>query len=184
MPRAALHSERVSFNTAGEESTHETSYTGVDPIPWGALPLLLPSDKEKIVGYAPASPPSSASKKIFDSSLGLPLFWTERKTAAIWEQLLKHLNATAVFDTTPGSGQCARACMQAGISYSCVAKNAEHGSWLINVLDRMALAQICKEGCPLYQQDLSECVKEHFSETLDQLNEQDAAEETIIAEED
>ena len=69
-----------------------------------------------------------------------------------------------------------------GIHYSGMAKNAEHGSWLINVLDRMALAQICTEGCPLYQQDLSECVKEHFSETLDQLNEQDGAEETIIVE--
>ena len=172
--------KRDSFNSAGEESTHETSYTGVDAIPWGALPLLLPADKEKILGYPPATPPSSASKKGFDSSLGLPLFWTERKGPQIWQQLLKHLNATSVFDTTPGSGQCARACMEAGISYSCLAKNAEHGSWLINVLDKMALAQICKQGSPLYQQDLSECLNEHFSETLDQLNEQDNAEETII----
>ena len=144
--------------------------------------MLSPADQAKIVGYPPASPPSSASKKVFDASLGLPLFWTERKTPAIWEQLLKHLGATTVFDTAPGSGQCARACMQAVISYSCVAKNAEHGSWLINVLDRVALALVCKEKCPLYQQDLSECVREHFSETLDQLNEQDAAEETHIGE--
>ena len=74
--------------------------------------------------------------------------------------------------------------MQAGIGYSCNAKNAEHGSWLINVLDREALVQICKEGSPLYQQDLSESVKAHFSETLDQLNEQDGAEETAIGEND
>ena len=184
LSRAQLSTQkRDSFNTAGEESTHETSYTGVAPIPWGALPLLSPADKAKIVGYAPPAPPSSVSKKVFDSSLGLPLYWTERKSPAIWQQLLKHLNATAVFDITPGSGQCARACMQAGIHYSCVAKNAEHGSWLINVLDRMALAQICKEGSPLYQQDLSECLKEHFSETLEQLNEQDGAEETVAEEE-
>ena len=172
---------RDSFNDAGEESTHETSYTGVDSIPWGALPLLAPADKERMTGQVPAAvPPSSASKKVFDSSLGLPLFWNERKTPAIWKQLLKHLNATSVFDITPGSGQCARACMEAGIQYSCVAKNAEHGSWLMNVLDRVALGQICQEGSPLYQQDLSVCLKEHFSEALDQLNEQDGAEETMI----
>ena len=70
--------------------------------------------------------------------------------------------------------------MEAGIHYSCVAKNPEHGSWLVNVLDRVALGQICKEGSPLYQQDLSVCLKEHFSEALDQLNEQDGAEETTI----
>ena len=74
--------------------------------------------------------------------------------------------------------------MQAGISYSCVAKNAEHGSWLINVLDRAALGQICKEGSPLHTSDLSQSVKEHFSETLDQLNEQDKAAETSIGEND
>ena len=91
--------------------------------------------------------------------------------------------ATAVFDLTPGSGQCARACMEMGIPYACTAKNAAHGSWLINVLDRMALAQICKQGSPLFQQDLSECLKEHFGETLDQLNEQDQAVETSILDE-
>ena len=62
--------------------------------------------------------------------MAFALFRTERKGPAIWMQLLEHLNATSVFDTTLGSGQCARACMQAGISYSCVAKSAEHCSWM------------------------------------------------------
>ena len=175
--------KRDSFNSAGEESTHETSYTGVESIPWGALPLLNAADKEKILGYPSAMPPASASKQGFDASLGLPLFWTERKGPQVWKQLLLHLNAGSVFDLTPGSGQCARACMEMGIPYACTAKNAAHGSWLINVLDRMALAQICKHGSALFQQDLSECLREHFGETLDQLNEQDQAVETSILDE-
>ena len=73
--------------------------------------------------------------------------------------------------------------MEMGIPYACTAKNAAHGSWLINVLDRMALAQICKHGSALFQQDLSECLREHFGETLDQLNEQDQAVETSILDE-
>lgn len=114
---------------------------------------------------------------MFDPSLGLPLFWNERKSFAVWKELLKDLHATCVFDLTPGSGQCARACMEAGIHYSCLTRDATHCSWLINVLDRLALGQICQTGAALFQQDLAQCVKEHFAETLDQLNEQDRAEE-------
>ena len=142
--------------------------------------MLLPADKAKIVGYTPVSPPSSASKKVFDASLGHPLFWTERKTPAFWKELLRDLNATAVFDASPGSGQCARACVQAGIPYSGLARNAEHGSWLINVLDRAALQTICQQGSPLHANDLCASIQEHFAETLEQLNEQDKAEETKI----
>ena len=113
----------------------------------------------------------------------MPLFWQERKSAAIWKRLLQDVRATVVYDLTPGSGQCARACLEAGIEYACLAKSAAHCSWLINVLDRVALGLVCREGSPLHQQGLSKCVKEHFSETLDQLNEQDQAEETNIDDE-
>ena len=73
--------------------------------------------------------------------------------------------------------------MEAGISYSCLARSAEHCSWLVNVLDRLALAMICKTGSPLYGQDLAQCIKEHFADTLDQLNEQDNAPETVLVDE-
>ena len=42
---------------------------------------------------------------------------------------------------------------------------------------------ICKTGSPLHHHDLSTCIKEHFADTLDQLNEQDQAPETIIEDE-
>ena len=174
---------RADLNSAGEMTTHETTYTGVTAVPWGALPLLSPANKEKVLGYAPALPPPSASKEGFDASFGAPLFWQERKSAAVWKRLLLDLQATAVFDLTPGSGQCAKAAMEAGINYSCMARNAEHCSWLVNVLDRVGLAMICKTGSPLHHHDLSTCTKEHFADTLDQLNEQDQAPETIIEDE-
>ena len=90
---------------------------------------------------------------------------------------MKDVGAKAIFDLTPGSGACGRAAMAMGISYSCLARNAEHCSWLQNIWDRQALRCICEEGGPLHQQDLSQCIKEHFAETLDQLNQMDNAEE-------
>ena len=126
------------------------------------------------------TPPSTASQKVFDTSHGLPLVWSERKGAAIWKQLMKDIQATSIFDLTPGSGQCARAAMEAGIQHSCIARSAEHCSRLVNVLDRVALGLICKNGSPLYQQDLAQCVREHFVEALDQLNEQDSATESVM----
>ena len=145
----------------------------MEATPWGALPVLLPANKEKVLGCAPDVP--AASRGVFDASLGLPLFWNERKGTAIWKRLLADLHAVAVFDLTPGSGMCAKAAMEAGIQYSCLARSAEHCSWLVSVLDRAALGLICKNGSPLYHQDLAQCVRERFSETLDVLNEQDKA---------
>ena len=117
---------RTQLYSAGVETTHETAYTGVDPVPWEALPLLLPANREKIMGYEAVVPPSTASQKVFDTSLGLPLFWNERRGAAIWTQLMKDIQATAIFDLTLASGQCAGAAMEAGIQHSCIARCAEH----------------------------------------------------------
>ena len=86
--------------------------------------------------------------------------------------LLADLGVKTVVDLTPGSGSAARACMQLDSPYHGWAKNAEHASWLQNVLDRAALQVICEVGSPLHT-DLAEAIKEHFSDVLDQMNEQD-----------
>ena len=164
---------REDYNQAGEESTHETTYTGVDPAPWSSLPLITAAEKEKVQG----SPAPVPQEDLFDTSLGMPLYWQERKTVHCWKSLLKDVGAKAIFDLTPGSGACGRAAMEMGVSYSCLARSAEHCSWLQNIWDRQALRCICEEGGPLHQQDLSQCIKEHFAETLDQLNQMDDAEE-------
>ena len=156
-----------------ENSTHDTTYTSVELVPWRAMPLVSLADKAKIHGYQPECP----RKKLFDSSMGVPLFWQERKSAKFWATLFTHVDAKAIFDCTPGSGAAGRAAMELGIVYSCMAKNAEHNSWLQNMFDKNALQIITTAGTPLYEQNLSTCVTEHFEDILDQLHGQDAGED-------
>ena len=164
---------RSEFVAAGEETTHETTYTGVPTAPWGSLPLMQAESKSKIIGC----PTDFPRGEIFDSTLGVPLFWQERKTAACWKALLQDVSAKAVFDLTPGSGVCGRACMELGLSYACVTRDAEHCSWLQNIFDRHALRAICTSGGPLHNADLEESIKAHFEDVLQQLNDQDGAED-------
>ena len=79
---------------------------------------------------------------------------------------------------TPGSGAAARAAMELGIQYSCLCRSSEHSSWLQNILDRHALRLGVLSGSPLYEQDLAQCIKEHFQDIVDQLNEADVVEDT------
>ena len=67
--------------------------------------------------------------------------------------------------------------MELGLSYTALARCPEHGSWLQNVWDRHALRAICTSDTPLYQQDLEQCIQDHFREVLDQLNEMDAVQD-------
>ena len=126
---------RTSFNAVGEASTHDSTYTGVEPLPWARMPRLSKEDKQKILG-GPAEIPKDA---LYDSSLGVPLFWNERKTVQLWAQILEDLDAKAVYDLTPGTGTLARACLDAGLTYTGVALNGEHRQWLDTLLDRLAL---------------------------------------------
>ena len=154
---------------AGETSTHNTTYTGVDPLAWKAMQLLSKADKERILGFEPATPKLKGSA----ATPACPLFWQEKKTHLFWATILNDLGAKAVFDCTPGSGSCARACMDKGIVYACLAKSQQHSAWLQNVLDRAAVTSICTLESALYTQDLATCIKEHLQDIVDQLAEQD-----------
>ncbi len=165
---------RTMYVGAGEASTHDSTYTGVEPTPWSAMPCISLADKAKICGFEPESP----RPQMFDAACGQPLFWAERKSHRFWRSLLTDLDAKCVVDVTPGSGACARAALNMGISYLGVPRSQEHGSWLQNILDRDALQVITTVGSPLFQQELSHCIKEHFQDVLDQLNEADAIQDT------
>ena len=154
---------------AGESSTHDTTYTGVDPMPWARMQMLSIPDKEKIFGYTPKVPKLKSSA----ATPAYPLYWQEKKTPEFWTTLLSDLGAKAVFDCTPGAGSCGRACMDAGIMYACLAKNQEHTWWLQNVFDRSAVTSICTLESALYSQDLATCIKAHFQDIVDQVTEQD-----------
>ena len=168
------------FAAAGESSTHDTTYTGVSPMPWKAMPMISLEDKAKVMGYEPPLPRT----KIFDASAGVPLFWQERKDPAFWSTLLTHLDAKCVVDLTPGSGSCARAAMDLGISYTALAMNAEHNSWLQNVLNKAAMQVIVREKSPLHEMDLAAQLQTHFQDLLDQLHAQDACKDEEPTDED
>ena len=101
---------------------------------------------------------------------------------AFIKRLLIDVSATAVFDLTPGSGACGRACLEMGFQYACLARTPEHASWLQNVFDRCTLRELCRKGSILNDAGLAEMIRTHFQETLDQLNEQDNAEDTALKE--
>ena len=45
---------RDRFNTLGEATTHDTTYTGVEPLAWGAAPKMHAGDKQAILDPAAA----------------------------------------------------------------------------------------------------------------------------------
>jgi hypothetical protein len=45
--------ERKIYAGSGEASTHDSTYTGVEPTPWQALPCISAEDKEKVCGFYP-----------------------------------------------------------------------------------------------------------------------------------
>ena len=104
---------RAQFGAAGESSTHDSSYTGVPPLPWGGVPHLSSSDKAKILGHEIEEPPD----RLFDTSLGQPLFWAERKSNGFFQRLFQDLSAKVVIDCMPGCGSAGRACLDLGLQY-------------------------------------------------------------------
>ena len=80
-----------------------------------------------------------------------------------------------MIDLTPGSGAPARACVESSIPYVGVTKKQVHASWLINVVNRAAVELITRNGSSLYEQDLANCIKDHFKELLEELNDCDEA---------
>ena len=80
-----------------------------------------------------------------------------------------------MIDLTPGSGACARACLEVGIQYVGICRTPEHASWLINVTNRAAVEMISRNGTALYEQDLAAVMTDHFKEMIEELHAQDAA---------
>ena len=98
--------------------------------------------KAAIIGHAVAQP----STKFFAGSVGHPLFWNERRSAEFWQPVLSNLHVKSVVDLSSGSGQLARACLDTATCCIAVARNADHSSWLQNVLDRYVMLTIVRPG--------------------------------------
>ena len=169
--------QRQEFSGAGEASTHDSSYTGVPPLPWEALPQVSNEDKAKIVGRIPPTPPA----RMFDTAVteGQPLFWAERKPPSFWRRLFWDFGAKSVVDCPPGSGMAARAALDLGIQYLAFARNPAHALWLRSVLDRATVGMVCTSGSHLFQEHTSRHFSNHFKDVLDQLHDEDTAQDTI-----
>ena len=61
-------------------SNNDSTYTGVPPLSLGACQKFQPGPTKAILGVEPPTP----NKKLFDSSMGMPLFWQERKNTEFW----------------------------------------------------------------------------------------------------
>ena len=80
-----------------------------------------------------------------------------------------------VIDMSPGSGSVGRACLRMGLQYQAACRTAAHASWVSNVLDRESCELIVTTKSPLFEQDLAQMIKTHFSDAISQLQEQRAA---------
>jgi len=136
--------------------------------------LISYEDKKNMLG---GREPAQTASSIFDCDRGLPLYWGERKPVDLWSDLFFCVDAKMVVDFSPGSGAAARACMELGIEYRGICRTELHQSWLANVLDRDACCLITRES-PLFEQDLSEMIKKHFQDILEQGAERDEAKDT------
>ena len=175
---------RDSFNTLGEATTHDATYSGVVPLAWGAAPKMHAGDKQAIMVPAAARDIPVPNSKVYDSTMGLPLFWQERKPKTFWHQVLKDLRAKCVFDATPGSGQLARACLELGVTYTGVAKNQQHCQFLNSVLDRYAVGLVGLSGSACHDADLAALAKEHFQDVCEMIDQQDMTADSEVKDEE
>ena len=176
MPVKPRASEQGS--ASGESTTHDSTYSGVSPMPWGSMPVLSAENKAKILGIVPSKP----RVQLYDAAHGMPLFWSERKTQAFWRDLFADLGASCIVDTTPGCGTAACAAMAMELPYVGMVKNSCHANFLANVADRSALHMMRTKGSPLFHQEIAKVIEDHFSMVLRTIEHMESAEDTAPTE--
>lgn len=181
VPRTQIKTKARENEAKGwAASTHDSNYTNLPQVPWDGLPQITLADKMKVLapclnaGDELPKPP----RRIFDCDRGMPLYWQELKPVSFWEDILFCLDGKQVVDLSPGSGSCARACLRLGVEYVAACRTEAHASWLANILDRESCELIVKNESPLFEQDLGQLIKTHFSDVLDQLKSQKNAPDT------
>ena len=191
VPRTSLRVKERGEDTAEwGESTHDTVYSGVAPVPWDGLPMISAADKARVLGVRVSGSTPDQSEvptpapKIFDTDRGMPLYWAERKSVAFWQDVLWAIDAAQVVDLSPGSGSVGRACLREGIQYVGLCRTESHAVWVGNVLDREACELTVTNNTPLFEQDLATMLQKHFKEVLDQQKQQGDAEDKEPEEDD
>ena len=72
--------ERGAGPSAWGETTHDTVYSGVLPVPWDGLPMISRTDKARVMNKRSVDPSTLdtdvpiPARKVFDTDRGLPLY--------------------------------------------------------------------------------------------------------------
>ena len=148
-----------------------------------SLPVENGETKAKLLGLGVDAAPSPKVKH-FDTSIGVPIFWQERKTIACWKALLEDVQCRAIYDVTPGSGSCGRLALEMGYLYVALAKTQEHAAWLRAYLDRQTLRYMARPGCPMHNKDMLPAISTHFGALIQQLEAQGEAQGEDIDEDE
>ena len=156
-----------TFNAAGEDSTHFTTYTGIPHLSRTRLALIDSAEKAKMTEVPAADPDSLPTAWTKRGMSGVPLLWMETKSVDAWVQILKDTSVKAVMDLSSGSGNLASACMRVGATYIGFVYHKTHLQWLTNVVDRNSLKYLTESGSFLYQEDLATHVKQLFEELVE-----------------
>ena len=154
-----------SRESAGEDTSHFTSYTGLTLPPRSSLALINKDDKDTIF---PTKELDNVPEKWLKTSAGVLLFWGETKSKDFWINFIKEHLVKCIVDVTPGAGTLAIACMETDTVYFGICAHQQHAAWLSNVIDRAALKTITTAGTVLYQEDLATHIQELFADALEE----------------
>ena len=107
--------KREAFNSCGEHTTYQSTYSGVRFRSSSELPLIQLALKRKILGNEAPIAPEGWRDRFGDDSV--PLFWQESKGISFWNSLLDDWRAGAIFDCSPGSGALMESALGRGTLY-------------------------------------------------------------------
>jgi hypothetical protein len=152
--------ERSHYTACGEHTTHNLTYSAVQPRYLETLPRVSSADKERIVG-GPIKP--VAAKLAEQVKHGQPLFWQEYNTVELLSNLLHDFDVGRVFDLSPGSGTVAVAALHNDIGYEGVGVNEAHCEWLENLLDRIAVGFLADDKRKSCSAELCADISKYFA---------------------
>ena len=162
-PRTAWTVESVEdFTGSGEQTTHACSVFGVFPLTWWQQPLISDADKKLVLGLSGIK----SKPKLFDSVIGQPLFWNERKPMCYWKEVLNRFKIQKVFNLSPGCGMLERVCIEKKIPCIAVCKNETHAGWITHVLERAACTALVNKGTGVYDQEIKASVDRLYSDVI------------------
>ena len=159
----------TAYTGSGEVDTQAVTNSGVAPLTWWNLARISEDDKKAVLGHAVAKP----DRKIYDATMGQPLFWNDRKSITYWKSLIKRFKIKRAINFSPGGGMLERACLELGVPCVAVCKNPTHLNLFLNVLDRASMSMIVTKGSAMYDPDSKVNVQRLFQDILDRMTAQD-----------